>query len=242
LPEIDANIFGECQSLLLNLDNYLEKEFGSKYCIRESLSFSLQLFPSKESLTRALKSNTNVKDLMLFIQNYRTSMSSEILDSSSYSFKAFLIQVANHKNADALPIQFLQYDKLSDEEKEIAQKFVAMVKYRQGESSIMNENLLKPSEVVHKVQIGLGDRKVDKNGKKVDFFNMTSHSKCWKKYQVRPERNSKTPSKTRKEYCIYDKVHNDYVYKEEWVNYLISELKKEISYSENKPPEDLVLH
>ncbi len=35
----------ECQAMLLNFDEMLEKEFGEKYCLRESLSLSLQLFP-----------------------------------------------------------------------------------------------------------------------------------------------------------------------------------------------------
>src|SRR5207244_4538967 len=42
MPELDASIFGECQAMLLNFDEMLEKEFGAKHCIRESLSFSLQ--------------------------------------------------------------------------------------------------------------------------------------------------------------------------------------------------------
>ena len=37
--------------------------------------------------------------------------------AGKYSFKAFLIQVANHKSEKALPIQFVHYDKLSEEER-----------------------------------------------------------------------------------------------------------------------------
>ena len=39
LPELDSNIFGECQAMLINFDEILGKEFSPKYCIRESLSF-----------------------------------------------------------------------------------------------------------------------------------------------------------------------------------------------------------
>src|SRR5437879_2520947 len=55
MPELDPSIFGECQAMLLNFDAMLEKEFGSQYCLRESLSFSLQLFPSSENLVDAVK-------------------------------------------------------------------------------------------------------------------------------------------------------------------------------------------
>jgi len=44
MPELDSNIFGECQAMLLNFDETLEKEFGTEFCLRESLSFSLQLW------------------------------------------------------------------------------------------------------------------------------------------------------------------------------------------------------
>ncbi|KQC12006.1 MAG: hypothetical protein APR63_11880 [Desulfuromonas sp. SDB] len=113
LPEIDSNIFGECQSLLFNFDNLIEKEFGHKYCIREALTFSLQLFPSTESLTNAIKINTVAQNILNFINNYRSSISSNVIESGQYSFKAFLIQVSNHQSRDALPVQFIQWDKLS---------------------------------------------------------------------------------------------------------------------------------
>lgn len=241
IPEIDANIFGECQSLLLNFDQYIENEFDNKYCIRESLSFSLQLFPSKESLNRAVKSNVITKDILSFIENYRSTISTDALESGNYSFKAFLIQVANHQCTDALPIQFYQYDKLSDEEKTKVRRIAAMIKYKHGESSVINDNLLKPSEIVRLVQEGLGDKKVERNGKKIDYFNMSSHSRCWKKYQVRPDKNSKNPKKTNKEFCIYDTAHEDYLYKEEWVEFLVKEISKEIAGGVPRETKELIL-
>ena len=115
MPELDASIFGECQAMLLNFDAMLEKEFGVEYCLRESLSFSLQLFPSSENLVDAIKRNPGAKPIVDFIHQYRSTISPEVIASGKYSFKAFLIQVANHKSENALPIQFVHYDKLSNE-------------------------------------------------------------------------------------------------------------------------------
>ncbi|WP_202923366.1 DUF3644 domain-containing protein [Pontibacter pudoricolor] len=117
LPEIDSDIFAECQAMVLNFDKIIEKEFGKEYCIRESLSFSLQLYPSAKSLIDAVVSNPQTKPAADFIKKYRSSISTETLSSGDYAFKAFLIQVANHKSANALPIQFISYDKLSQQEK-----------------------------------------------------------------------------------------------------------------------------
>jgi len=33
LPELDANIFGECQAMLLNFDDMVAQEFGAKHCL-----------------------------------------------------------------------------------------------------------------------------------------------------------------------------------------------------------------
>jgi hypothetical protein len=127
IPEIDGDIFAECQSLLLNFDKIIEREFGTKYCIRESLSFALQLYPSSKSLNTAITSNPNVKTIVDFIRTYRSAIKSEVLQSGEYSFKAFLIQVSSHDSKNSLPIQFFPYDKLSEEQKEGVDMVAALV-------------------------------------------------------------------------------------------------------------------
>ena len=224
MPELDASIFGECQAMLLNLDEMLEKEFGPKYCLRESLSFSLQLFPSGDNLADAVKHNPASKPVADFVQQYRSTISPEVLASGRYSFKAFLIQVANHKSANALPIQFVHYDKLSEEERKQIAQLVAMVKFK--EVPVSNLTTIRPGEVVRKVQAGLGDPKIDRNGKIVNKFNLDTHSRCWRRYKVRPASGSPNPQATNWQYCIYDKMHDDYGYTQAWVDFLLEKLKE----------------
>lgn len=176
MPELDATIFGECQAMLLNLDEILGNEFGNKFCIRESLSFSLQLFPSAESLVDAVKRNPAAKPIADFIQRYRSTVSPETLVSGKYSFKAFLIQVANHSSADALPVQFVHYDKLSDEQKTQLGHLVTMIKFK--EVPVLNPDTMKAGEVVRKVQHGLGNPKILRGDKFVDKFNLDTHRRC----------------------------------------------------------------
>lgn len=223
IPELDASIFGECQAMLLNLDEILEKEFGTKYCLRESLSFSLQLFPSLKNLADAVKHNPATKPVVEFIQQYRSTISSDITASGKYSFKAFLIQVANHKTETALPIQFVNYDKLSEDEKKQVSQLVALVKFK--EIPVANLDTMRAGDVVKKVQAGLGNPKVERAGKSVDKFNLTIHARCWKRYKVRPASGSATPQQTDSKFCIYDKRHNDYGYTQAWVDFLIEKLK-----------------
>jgi len=222
MPELDANIFGECQAMLLNFDEMLEKAFGSKHCLRESLSFSLQMFPSTEGLVNAVTHNPTAKPIADFIQRYRSTVSPETLASGKYAFKAFLIQVANHSSTNAPAIQFLHYDKLTAEQKEQTSHLVAMVKAKAV--PVLNPDTMKAGAVVKKVQQGLGNLKVLRAGKQGDKFSMNTHTRCWRYYKVRPPKGSQTPWDTDPKYCVYDKLHNDYGYTQEWVDFLIEEL------------------
>jgi hypothetical protein len=223
MPELDASIFGECQAMLLNFDELLEKEFGAKYCLRECLSFSLQLFPSSESLVDTVKHKPESKPIVEFIQQFRSTISPEVSASGKYSFKAFLIQVANHRSENALPVQFVHYDRLSDEEKKQLGHVVAMVKFK--EVPVANLNSIRAGDVVKKVQTGLGNPKIDRGGKLVDRFNLAVHARCWKRFKVRPASGSNAPQETNWKYCIYDLRHNDYGYTQAWADFLIEKLK-----------------
>ncbi len=230
MPELDASIFGECQAMLLNFDEALEKEFGLQYCLRECLSFSLQLFPSSESLSDAVKHKPGTKPVVDFIKQFRSTISPDITTSGKYSFKAFLIQVANHKTENALPVQFVHYDKLSDEEKAQVAHLVAMVKFK--DIPVSNLDTMRAGVVVDKVQAALGNPTVDRNGTPVSKFNLTIHTRCWKRYKTRPTSDSATPQDTNKAYCIYDKRHNDYGYTQAWVDFLVAKLKDKAEFDE----------
>jgi hypothetical protein len=223
MPELDASIFGECQSMLLNFDEMIEKEFNRKYCLRESLSFSLQLFPSSNSLVDAVKRSPETKAIVDFIQQYRSTISPDVISSGKYSFKAFLIQVANHKSENALPIQFVHYDKLPENDRKQVEQLVAMVKFR--EVPVANLKVMKASEAAKKVQLALGDTKIQRAKKLVDRFNLAVHTACWKKYKARPPAGSPNPEQTDYRYCIYDKMHNDYGFTRAWVDFLVEKLK-----------------
>jgi len=228
LPEIDATIFGECQAMLLNFDAMIEKEFGIKYCLRESLSFALQMYPSSSNLADAVKRNHATRTAVDFIEQYRSSISTDVLQSGQYAFKAFLIQVANHESKDALPIQFLHYDKLTEDQRTAVQQLVVMVKNKHV--PVDNADTIRASCVVARVQMELGNPKVIRGKKEINKFNMAWHIQCWKKFKVRPPGNSPHPEMTGTKYCIYDMRHKDYGYTEAWVQFLIEKFQDEKEY------------
>lgn len=228
MPEIDSTIFAECQAFLLNFDKVIEQEFGIYHCISESLSFALQMFPSMRQHYSSVQSKKETLNVMDWINNYRSTISTDILDSGEYAFKAFLIQVANHDSAECLPIQFIAYDKLSDDEKRNVSRVAALIKNKKV--NVANANLLNPGEVVQKVQEGLGNPKVNRGKRQVDKFNLDTHTRCWKKYNVRPGRKDTNPELTNNKYCVYDERNENYGYTAAWVDFLINKMRDEDEY------------
>ena len=229
LPSLDNAVFGECQALLLNFDDAMGKHFGKSNQIRESLSFSLQLFPSGESFAQAVKDNRDLAEIKKFMDNYRAMLTADVAGSSQFAFKAFLIQVANHQSKDALPIQFFHHDKLTAEQKEEFNKFAVMVKLKDAGGG--NKGYCKPSSVVDQVQVALGNPKVARPNGARDKFNSATHQRCWKYYKARPLTGAADPAATEAKWCTYDPVHNDYVYTSEWVAFLADKMKDDNEYS-----------
>jgi hypothetical protein len=220
LPVLDANIFGECQALLLNLNEFIEREFSKKYSLKESLSFALQFSPSTIKLMEApakeLRSN-GLNNIVDYIKKYRSSLGSEIFESQRYSFKAILIKVANHEARDTLPIRFINYNDLSgDERDKLKDLGIVLIKEKYVPSAIDTMNV---SMIVEEVRKAIGKH-----------FSMNMHVNCWKKYGVRPIKGDPHPEKTITKYCVYDARHKDYGYTKEWVGHLARELANDQKY------------
>lgn len=235
LPELDSNIFGECQAMLLNFDERIEQEFGARWCIRQCLSFALQLYPTSENLAQAVARNKTARAAADFIHKYRSALDPSVYASGKYAFKAFLIQVANHPSQDALDIQFRNYDKLTDQERAEVDKLVVAVKYKRP--PIANVDLLRPGEVWKRVQAALGNPKIMHGSEPREKYNQEWHRKCWIHFNVRPPSNSAHPEQTDSRYCIYDARHEDYSYTVDWVNLLIEKFRDDKLYEELYPPE-----
>ena len=86
LPALDPTLYGECQAALLNLEDTLAKEFGSRYALQTQLAVSLQfsrIMPdAKGKAMQALTSNAakSVKD---FVEKFRGKLDGSILNCRS---------------------------------------------------------------------------------------------------------------------------------------------------------------
>lgn len=225
VPEIDKDIFGECQAMLINYENIITKEFGENFAVNENLVFALQfsklLHPKQNEIVK-LKQGKEYKDVRKFINQYRRTLKKEVVESMNYNFRVFLIpKVGNHKNSSDFTLEFIKYDPANPIEFEKYQKLLVGIKEKQ-----VSYDGMKAGAVAKVVYERLKD-KMPQNWK----FNPSSHHvRCWKHYKIRPENGSKNPENTKTEYCFWDKTFGQYGYTQQWVDFLVKELQDKETY------------
>jgi len=132
MPGLDMSIFGESQALLFNFEDLISSEFGSKYALNESLSLALQFSchrnEQQEISIRKLHSKL-AKDILSYIQEFRSSLSAEQLQDMRFSYKVFLIpKPANHASSADLAVEFVKFDKNDPEEMRRINHAIALIK------------------------------------------------------------------------------------------------------------------
>ena len=220
VPGIDAHIAGECQALLLNFDRLIAESFGDYYSIADSLSVPLQTSNLRQTARtfaiRRLQAE-HYDEVMEHIDAYRSSLPDEIYSDPAYSFRVYLLpKLGNHASSSDLAFEFVKYDPASPEDMEALERQVALI--RERHVPVVNPGMHKPSHVAKQVAARL-DRP----------FSTYNHTQAWKAYEVRASGINPEESKT--EYCQFDAVHQDYVYTDAWVDFLVQKLSDEAEYS-----------
>lgn len=181
LAQLDPELFGECQAMLLNFESTLTSEFGARYAIHGSLSFTLQFSkdgPQKSSAPTGKSQQRTFKAVKQFVDAFRSGLSTEVQDSLEYSFKVYLVpKIGNHASGDAVAVEFVKYDPAKPEEMKQYEKVVAMIKPK--EVRVANLNLLNPSQVASEVAKKLGRR-----------FTTYDHQLCYRHFNARPSKGA----------------------------------------------------
>lgn len=208
-PEIDSEILGECQSFVLGFEKTLVEHFGDKHSLLDTDLVPLHFAGHKRDIPK----NLDGGKVLEFIRSFRNSISQEVRNSQEYAYKVFLIPNVgkNREAADAAVDMFVVNEGDAAAMKQHDSMIVAIKEKR---VPVANQGRLKPKMVLSAIKKKTGITK-----------NMTWHVDMWKKYKVRPDGNSKNPHKCRSEFCQYDDPHGDYVYTDQWVDFLI---RKEI--------------
>lgn len=216
VPAIDPHVAGECQAMLLNFDELLAVEFGPYFGIRDSLTVPLQTSAIRNDeqgkVLRKLQAG-HFEEVKGFIDDFRANLDPKVGGDQRYRFQVFLVpKVGNHRSSSDLAIEFVKVD--AEHANELGNQIVA-IKERQVQ--VHNANLLKPTAVAREVARRLGKK-----------FTINDHILAWKRYEVRPNRFTTTGCDVR--YCVPDAVHQDFVYTQEWVEFLVNNLGDDVEY------------
>ncbi|MGX5174916.1 DUF3644 domain-containing protein [Aliikangiella sp. IMCC44653] len=208
LPLIDMAVSGYCQSALTNFESMLIDEFGEEHTLMASLAVSMQLTrTSTQQQADALKEfqKENYKVVREFMETFNNDLSDEIADSHRYRLRAFLIpKIGGSKSSADLAIEFINATSLNDEQKENYEHAIALIK------GVDSPYKLRPGQVEKLVK------------EKISDFNMSLHTKCWKRYEARPQ---DIQLNFKGEYSGYVEGFDGYLYSKKWADFLISELK-----------------
>jgi hypothetical protein len=212
LPELDPVLYGECQASLINLEELIVQEFGAKWGLADELQVSLQLssiIPDekrKALKTLAGKQSKTVRD---YVEKFRGALPTPTLNSMKYSFSVFLVpRVANRESSADIAVQFVKVDEAKPEELDRLDKLNVLI--REKHIPIANLGLHKPSDVVKLVRARLPHP-----------FTVSAHTAAWRHFRVRPPSSDPHPERTAAQYCVWDRVHRDYVYTDAWVERLV---------------------
>ena len=220
-PELDPALYGECQAMLMNFEDMLVKEFGTDMALLDQVGVALQfsaLRPHQQEESLRRLQSAALDDVRDYIQTFRAGLAPEVLDSSQYSLRVFLIpKLENNPNVADLSVEFVPYDPSSPAEMEALQKVTALI--REKKVPVASKGLLKPKAVVARVQKCLPFK-----------FTMDTHTRCWKRYKARPPGSSEKPENTRTDFCIFDEFAESYGYTETWVKYLCRKLAEPVEY------------
>ncbi|QZZ19817.1 DUF3644 domain-containing protein [Leptothermofonsia sichuanensis E412] len=227
MPQLDIHIFGECQAFLFNFEDLLIQEFGSKYALNEhgfiSLQFSHVRHEDQQKAIREMQKPL-AREIKDYIDKFRSSLTTNITDSLQYSYKVYIIpKLSSHQNSSDLAVEFVKYDPNNPEEMKKYSQVAALLKVSQVQ--VANAGKLKAGEVASKVEPIVKQIM----GQDAKFTASHHHVRAARYYKVRPKRGE-DKRKTNPKYCHYDEAHDDYVYTDEWVNFLKTEMEKEGQY------------
>jgi Protein of unknown function (DUF3644) len=217
--EIGIIIFGECQSLLYNYENELIKLFGEEYALNENLAFSLQfskIRTSKQNQASKQLLSSEYKEIKEFIHKYRDNLNQDVFSSQEFSIKLIQVPKIGNTGRNDLAVEFVNWNALSEDDRTKYDKLTTIVKDRVIKSEAINPSKLKPGKVIGEVSKRCSIK-----------FHHADHRYILAIFSVRPYKDfvkDLDPFDTNTKYCHYDEAHDDYLYQECWIDFLVENI------------------
>lgn len=203
--DLDSVLYGECQANLHNFELFLQHSFGKDYVIRHNIDFSLQFskrLTSDQWKAHKTRLSEDAKSLLSFLEKYKSTLTKEITDSPSFSYKAVLIPVIKNSGREPdIAIEVIKEPIRAEELKKIT------IVEKEKVVEVANANKILPGEVVSAVKKKTG----------IDF-NMHHHTQLSYMLGVRRKDH---PNKTNPKYCIFDKPVKKHLFTANWVDLIV---------------------
>lgn len=217
---------GFAQSLIMNFEAELIRSFGVAYSIadRVHIPVALSTFSREGAAAMASSQLLLPRRLRDFFIDYRSRLDEGVLNDQAFEMRIEIVQKRSPKTEADLAVSFVREDDLTSEElsayKELER--VGRVILRDKDRDVANLGWLKPSAASAAIQEGLSVR----------FRPSAEFPRAWRHYKVRPDKTAagKQRGKTITKYCRYDEPHDDYLYSQEYVGFIVRELSNVASF------------
>lgn len=217
---IAAVTAGYAQAQLLNFEEELTRIFGDKYSLGNELRFPIFVgnITGIGAATAQELRDELPRPARDFIARFEQNLDDAIINDQRYEFRLNLVPQTGAKTAADRALRFVRLDDLSEEDRKTMERLgkTGQVIVREQTRDVVGADKLRPSQVVEAV-----------NGRIKYNFNMNHFVTGWKQTKCRPSAQDPHPERTINKYCVYDKPHRDYVYKQAFVDKLVREASTE---------------
>jgi hypothetical protein len=221
---VAALIAGKAQALIANFENELTARFGPEHSLGDRLRFPLFVgaFSEHGSAQFAQLSMSAPKPVQTLIARFEATLEPTVLNDNRYDFRLHLVPHTGANTESLMALTYHREDELTEEERRalavLGDRGAVIV--REQVRTVANVDLLKATQVTRLVEERIPFR----------FRGTNAFARVWKANKVRPASGSAHPERTDERYCVYDKVHNDYLYTDAYVERLVDELSTEDGY------------
>lgn len=218
-------IAGQSHAHIVNFDAELVEQFGVDESLADYLRFPVfiqSLTPSGmddlRELRRSLPASTAA-----FLERFDAALDPDVRDDQRFDYRLHLIPQTGPKSEADLAVHFVRLVDLSDEQLEVltAAGRTGTVVVRERIRPVVHADRLKPAQVVGAVAARVPVR-----------FTINDFIEAWKRLEVRPPGGSDHPERTLEQYCLWDAPHEDYVYKQAFVELLVGRCESARAYEE----------
>ncbi len=212
--DIASLVAGRTQALVLNYEQTLTELFGNDEGLSNRLRFPLFLSSITQDARDALKAVRKriPRRTLDWLQDFDAALEPDLAAHPSFDFRIYLLPQTGPKTEADAAMTFVRMEELTDEQRATMDQVQTIIRDKQVPVSDLGA--LLPKQVAAKVEAAIGR----------PFNPSTHHARAWHHHGVRPPTGAPDPAKTKSDFCRWNPAFRQYVYTENWVNFLIRKL------------------